>query len=193
MEMKMKRLKALGLVAALALTLAVPGLSPAGDMYRDKDRDMNEESVQLREELRMNTSISDDDMNTMSKELNEYARRTRDREQIRELVKASLEEGCRGECLSELVDAMNDSIKRGMSPVEAQSLVTETLRQQKQERKELSGKDLGERVRERVEANVRQMKMDKDMKKMERMDKMMEHKGMDMENGMGGMGGGKGR
>ena len=200
----MKISKAIGLIAAFSFTLGVAGASLADDKDRTREmsRDSDQDSLELREELRKNTALTDDDMTAISKELNEYARRTRDREQIRELVRNSLDEGCRGECLSEVIDAMNDSVKKGIGPGEAQAMVTETLRKEKMERKELSGKALGERVKERVEANIREMKRDRDrtMEKKEHRDRDMK-KNMDSDSngyGMGsgsggGMGGGKGR
>lgn len=155
--------RAVKLVAAFSFILALSGGSVADD--KDRDRDADRDSLQLREQLKKDTGISDSDMSVISKELDEYARRTQDREQIRNLVRNSLDEGCRGECLAEVIDAMNDSVKSGMSPREAQTMVNESLRSEKRERKELSGKELGERVKRSVETRLRNMEQDSDRDK----------------------------
>jgi hypothetical protein len=164
-EDSMKISRSVQLLAAFTFTLALAGTCAAGGMDKGKDGD----TLQLREELSKDTRLSKDDMSIISKELDEYARRTQDREQIRELVRNSLDEGCQGECLAEVIDAMSYSVKGGMTPPEAQALVSDTLKKERMERKELSGKALGERVKDSVKSHMKSMDRgsdkDKDMKK----------------------------
>lgn len=66
------------------------------DRDKDRDRTTTQDTAQLREEIRKSTNLTDQDFEAVSRELDEYARRTRDRDEIRELVRDSLSEDCRG-------------------------------------------------------------------------------------------------
>lgn len=166
----------------------------ANDRDRDRDRDedrnrtMKQDTAQLREELRKSTKITDQDFEAISRELDEYASRTRDMKEISELVRSSLNENCMGECLREVVDSMNEAIEKGASPQEARTMVSEALRNERMERKELSGRELGERVKERVESSIRTMEQDRERDRTRKMDR--EHRDGSSDGfGTGGGGG----
>lgn len=147
------------------------------DRDEDRDRTMKQDTTQLREELRKSTDLTDQDFEAISRELDEYARRTQDREEIGELVRNSLNEDCRGECLRQIIDSMNEAVEKGASPQEARSMVSEALRNERMESKELSGRELGERVKERVESSIREMEQDRERDRTREIDR--EHRDRD--------------
>jgi|GEM_PF-6486980 hypothetical protein len=159
--------------------LSADALADDRDRDRDEDRDRTttQDTTQLREELRKSTNLTDQDFEVISSELDEYARRTRDREEISELVRSSLNENCMGECLREVIDSMNEAVEKGASPQEARTMVSEALRNERMERKDLSGRELGERVKERVESSIRKMEQDRERDRTREMDR--EHRDRD--------------
>lgn len=188
--------KTVRFIAACSFLFVLSTDAFANDRDRDRDRDEDrdrtttQDTAQLREELRRSTKLTDQDFQAISRELDEYARRTQDREEIRELVRNSLNEDCRGECLREIIDSMNEAVEKGASPQEARSMVSEALRNERMERKELSGKELGERVKERVESSIRTMEQDRERDRTRELDReRRDHDGsMDGFGGRGGMG-----
>lgn len=190
--------KTVRFIAACSFFFVLSADAFANDRDRDRDRDEDrdrtttQDTAQLREELRKSTNLTDRDFEAISRELDEYVSRTRDREEISELVRSSLNENCMGECLREVVDSMNEAVEKGASPQEARSMVSEALRNERMERKELSGRELGERVKERVKSSIREMEQDRERDRTREMDR--EHRDRDgSRDGFGtGSGGGMG-
>lgn len=135
----------------------------AQEQSQDRDRMMERDYMRLRERIHKETDLSDEELKALGPSLREHLRIKGKGEQLRAMIRESLDAGCKGTCLSEMIRTMNHAMTRGLSEEEARKRIASELRTQmrERERQNLSDKEVGERVRSRVEKqiDVRERKM----------------------------------
>ncbi len=151
-----------------------------GDQGRMRGRD--EEREKVHQMLKNEGKLSDAEIASLRGDMDWYLDHGGHGEQMRSLVHASLEAGCRGVCLAEAVRSMNHVMERGRSDKDAQGMVARTLHAEKQDRDRkkmhLSDAQAQERLRERMHERDRELDRD-------RMHDRTHEQGHDMQQGSG--------
>jgi len=108
------------------------------------------ELIRLREEIKRESGFGWKEIGAISWELREFLSRSSESDEARSMVRASLSNGCRGECLSETLRAMNIALEEGVEAEDARKMVTRAL----VEHKALKGRARGAKVVESVEREL---------------------------------------
>lgn len=151
----------LALLVFLHLTTGASAQGPRDPMEgRLMMPEFDREVMRLKKALHNTTPALDTrDMNAMDPELRRYLKAERERSELKLMVSDAVEEGCRGECLREVLATMNRAADRGVEDWRAREMVTEALRKETLEREtgmDSGGVTLGTAVRLRVEENLRE-------------------------------------
>jgi hypothetical protein len=163
------------LVAALFIAVAGPGRAqdrtqdrtqtrdPAthagepgvGDQDRTRDRD------RLNAVLRDDGKLSKSEIESVSGDVEAYAKRGGNQEQFRAMVRASVGDGCKGACLCEAVRSMNRFMASGDGADQAGKAVGNIIREQNREREQkrvaATDEQRGDQLRERTRERTREM------------------------------------
>ncbi|MDO8426016.1 MAG: hypothetical protein Q7T24_00705 [Deltaproteobacteria bacterium] len=135
---------------ALALGLVFATGAPAFSAREGKD------ISKFKEQLQKEANVSSQDAAAIEPELREYTQRNGDPKQLSEVAKTAVQNNCTGNCLGETLRAMNSAMAKGLSDRDAQSLVSQALREQVQARNQgiITEQELGSRVRARVDEQL---------------------------------------
>lgn len=154
-----------------------------GEAAQDRDRDRDRMATRLADEVQGEGGLTARDRVQLQNRIYQHLSQGGDEQNVRQMTRAAVGEGCKGECLTESVRAMNRVMAFGdKSPGEARSMVTEELRQAARAG---DAAGLTQRFEMRMEKRLQEMPAYRER------GPRMGHEGMmGPEGGMGGMGGG---
>lgn len=181
----MKKVKALAIISILLFfCIAASGtVSFAQDPIMDKDQ------LRLRDQIHKDTGLSKNELDSLNEQLREHLRLRGSGQQVRSMIRESLNEGCKGDCLRDCITAMNRTMSQGYSEKEARDMVMAEMRIQTRERERLrlNNDELGNRILNRVEDQLKfrnkMMKEKKIRMREHEMSPMRERSGMGPESG----------
>lgn len=182
MMTRTRRLTALAAVAVAVLAVRVSAQSqrsPSGE------REAERLHMMLKAECkRGDCNLSGAEMETLRGDMGRYAQRGGHEEQMRGVVQASLDAGCRGVCLAETIRSMNHLMERGQSDRQARDIVATALRDEKREREQKKLQLTDAQYQERLHARMeREHGSDHD-----REHERMREAGREMQHGPSGAG-----
>lgn len=181
-----------GGLAAVVLAAGFAASAWAADLTKTQDRDL----LQLRDQIHKDTQLTQQELDAMDPELRQYLQQKGSGEQVRALIRTSLQNNCKATCLGEMIRTMNRAMTQGMSDKDAQNMVANALREQIRERDQqrltLSDHDLGDKVRARVQDRLAAMEQEKTRDR-EQAEKRELERGMGSHAPGGGAGPGGGR
>ncbi|HET8723135.1 MAG TPA: hypothetical protein VFM53_02950 [Anaeromyxobacteraceae bacterium] len=126
-----------------------------GDQDRIRDRD------RLNTILRDDGKLSKSQIDSVSGDVDAYAKRGGNQEQFRAMVRASVGDGCKGACLCEAVRSMNRFMESGFGSEQAGKAVGNIIRDQNRQREQnrvaASDEQRGDQLRERTRERTREM------------------------------------
>jgi hypothetical protein len=163
-------LRNLGLAAALALAAPVAmaqdvtDADEAGAGDTDRLRLHEQDFDQLRIYLRKKVKLSDAEIDALEPACTRYFRQRGEQEHIQAMIRTGWEEGCRGECMQEMVRSTTRAMVWGVQDVEATEMVQTALREQLRERTRMGANwtdaELGDRLHDRVQTHLRTWERD---------------------------------
>jgi hypothetical protein len=133
-----------------------PATTPDRMQVRQADRD------RIHQLLRTDGGLTPEQSAAVQPDVDEYLSRGGDVARLRETIRTSLQNGCRGECLSEAVRQTNRLMARGYAPLEAGETVRAAL-QEEARGQERAGADAeaARRLRAHVEDRMRDRDLDR--------------------------------
>lgn len=165
-------MKTTWMVAVAAALVALPGALLGQETVQTKEtvqeltKEQERDLTQTREQIRKELKLKDADLEPVQAQLREYFRLQGDGDHLRATVRFGWENGCKQECLGEMVRSMNHAMVRGMQDREARQLVCDTLRDRVRDRDRdrirLTDSQLGDQVRVRAQERLQDWERDRE-------------------------------
>lgn len=115
----------------------------------------DQDLVQLKNRIHQDVTISNSELDGLDLELNEFQKRNGDVKELSKLIKNAQVYNCVGNCLKEAISSMNYAIDQNSSSSDAQTMVSETIKLQKNQMIGKSQEAQGDLLRKKVHDQLR--------------------------------------
>jgi hypothetical protein len=143
--------------AAAQATAKTPQ-TKSSDQARALTADQTRKRDQLRDQIHKDAKLTASEQQALAEPLDHYVAQGGNPERLRAMVRASLESGCKGVCLAEMVRSLNRTQHQGFDEDRAFEAVGTALREMKQERdrqhQSASDVQVRDRLRQRIDTEL---------------------------------------